>query len=336
MNTENEERRALIVKFVAGLNMLLDKAATYEVYKSCGGQVDATCAFIEIWNNSKHPLSHAWGLFVEDKKLRDERLTEEERKARLVEAFIENWRNWMNENPNHVVTHEDLTWWCDVTGRLGIGEHIWQQVLIHRLNTDYDGWLEHIKGLKAKNAIPYDLQPKEYAALILSLYELIEFGCLPPGHPVWVSLGVNNYGEFKAINPILDTVILANTKHFNRIMRAFLTTAKRAYQRQGKSDKLAYVSEYTGIEPVTEDKIEYLSDDDRLSQFCELNGIEMDKLTDGDVNRVKELLRALDDYDFASKQGVSLSAYYGDKANSEKTQRQRLFKKLRNMRDKVK
>jgi hypothetical protein len=242
----------------------------------------------------------------------------------------------MNKDPDHVVTHEDLNWWCDATGCLGIGEHIWQQVLIHRLNTDYDGWLEHIKGLKTQNAVPSNLQPKEQAALILSLYQLIKFECLPPGHPVWVSLGVNNYGEWRAKNPILETMKLANTKEFNRISRTILTTAKRADERQGISEKMKYVSEFTGIEPVTEDRIEYLSDDDRLSQFCEFKGIDMDKLTDCDVNRMTILLRALDDYDFASKQGVSLSAYYGDKANSEKTQRQRLFKKIKKVSSQVK
>lgn len=80
-----------------------------------------------------------------------------------------------------------------------------------------------------------------------------------------------------------------------------------------------------------------LSDGDRLSQFCELAGVDMDTLTGGDSNRILDILHALDeDYDFASKQGMAMRAYHGERADSEKTQRQRLFKKLREARGKAK
>ena len=80
-----------------------------------------------------------------------------------------------------------------------------------------------------------------------------------------------------------------------------------------------------------------LSDEDRLLQFCELAGIEIDILTAGDSSRMLDILRRLDGgNDFSSKKGISMQACYGARANSEKTQRQRLFKKLREARNKTK
>jgi hypothetical protein len=38
----------------------------------------------------------------------------------------------------------------------------------------------------------------------------------------------------------------------------------------------------------------------------------------------------------ASKKGISLKAYYGDRADSEKAQRQKLFKKIRENSNKTK
>ncbi|MFC1907726.1 hypothetical protein ACFLW8_06545, partial [Chloroflexota bacterium] len=59
--------------------------------------------------------------------------------------------------------------------------------------------------------------------------------------------------------------------------------------------------------------------------------------TAGESNRLLDILHALDiGYEFASKLGVSMQAYYGDRADSEKTQRQRLFKKIREISDKEK
>jgi hypothetical protein len=63
----------------------------------------------------------------------------------------------------------------------------------------------------------------------------------------------------------------------------------------------------------------------------------MNTLTDGESSRILDILHAQDaGYDFASKEGVSMQAYYGDRADSEKTQRQRLFKKIREASDKAK
>ena len=111
------------------------------------------------------------------------------------------------------------------------------------------------------------------------------------------------------------------------MMKAFIKALQLAFEYQGYSSKMVYVSEFNVSR---KDRVEYTSDSDRLEQFYELVGIEMNALTDGDARRVLDILNALDmDYDFASKQGVSMAAYYGKRADSEKTQRQRLFKKIK-------
>lgn len=114
-----------------------------------------------------------------------------------------------------------------------------------------------------------------------------------------------------------------------------------AYQRsfEGRSSEVAEdeVFERTPAGSTVEDEIRFLDDADRLSQFCDLAGEDMSDLTEADNRRILELLTLLDaGYDFASKQGVSMAAYYGERADSEKTQRQRLFKKIREARSKTK
>lgn len=95
---------------------------------------------------------------------------------------------------------------------------------------------------------------------------------------------------------------------------------------------------YTGLEQAEgEENNLPLSDEDRLSEFYELAGVEISTLTAGESSRMLDIFHALDlGYDFAAKQGMSMQAYYGTRADSEKTQRQRLFKKLREARGKAK
>ncbi|MFC1930064.1 hypothetical protein ACFLW6_04320 [Chloroflexota bacterium] len=73
-------------------------------------------------------------------------------------------------------------------------------------------------------------------------------------------------------------------------------------------------------------------DSERLDRFATLAGIDMNALTPKEQQRLMELMEAFDmDYNFASKKGVPIAAFYGDRADSEKTQRQRLFKKIRDL-----
>jgi hypothetical protein len=71
---------------------------------------------------------------------------------------------------------------------------------------------------------------------------------------------------------------------------------------------------------------------DRLLRFAELAGININDLTAKEQQRLSELMTADDmGYQLASKKGVSLAAFYGNRADSEKTQRYRLFKKIKRL-----
>jgi hypothetical protein len=77
---------------------------------------------------------------------------------------------------------------------------------------------------------------------------------------------------------------------------------------------------------------ESLDDRERLERFATLAGININDLTPKEQQRLTGLMNADDmDYQFASKKGMSMAAFYGNRANSEKTQRQRLFKKIRRL-----
>jgi hypothetical protein len=77
---------------------------------------------------------------------------------------------------------------------------------------------------------------------------------------------------------------------------------------------------------------EPLDDRERLLRFAELAGININDFTPKQQQRLLEYMNADDmGYQPASKKGVSLSALYGNRADSEKTQRYRLFKKIRRL-----
>jgi hypothetical protein len=74
---------------------------------------------------------------------------------------------------------------------------------------------------------------------------------------------------------------------------------------------------------------EPLDDSERLARFTSLVGISIDDLTPKDQHRLLELMNAIDmGHEFASKKGLSIADYYGTRADSEKTQRSRLFQKI--------
>ena len=167
---------------------------------------------------------------------------------------------------------------------------------------------------------------------------------VPPGHPLLCLLGVKNEGEWKKLTPARQWLALFDA--FTERKQACSVITTRLFHRWAEDsstssvsrERLVYGDEVLErIAAKSDEPCEYLNDSDRLSQFCELVGIEMNALTDGESNRILDILHALDaDYDFASKEGWSMQSYYGDRADSEKTQRQRLFKKIREASDKAK
>jgi len=73
-----------------------------------------------------------------------------------------------------------------------------------------------------------------------------------------------------------------------------------------------------------------LEDEEHLERFAHLAGINLNDLTAGEQRRLLDLMNACDmGYELASKRGLSLADYYGDRADSEKTQRYRLFEKIK-------
>ena len=77
---------------------------------------------------------------------------------------------------------------------------------------------------------------------------------------------------------------------------------------------------------------EPLDDSERLASFTSLAGINIDDLTPKERHRLLELLKAIDmGYNFASKKGLPIADYYGDRADSKKTQRSRLFQKIKRL-----
>ena len=75
-----------------------------------------------------------------------------------------------------------------------------------------------------------------------------------------------------------------------------------------------------------------MEDGERLLGLVTSQGVKIDDLTPGDQKRLIELLHAFDDgYEISSKTGMSLKDYYGNRADSEKTQRQRLRKKVKKL-----
>ena len=165
----------------------------------------------------------------------------------------------------------------------------------------------------------------------------------PPGHPLLHLLGIENEGEWNKLTPAQQQVVLFDV--LTKEKQPFLRIATGLIHRWAEDSSTNSVSrermdgdeELETSEAKTSEPHEYLGDADRLSQFCELVGVDMNTLTDGESSRLLDILHALDTgYDFASKHGISMRAYYGNKADSEKTQRQRLFKKIRKASDKAK
>jgi len=270
-------------------------------------------------------LNRFWPIYYVLAILQKQGISGQALEDRMIKCFQRLLQKWAKSDPEYKLTLTDLYWLAQIATHVGIDDLVLSRVVEWTISEDYQGITKRIEALNIPN-----FSPEECEALILSPPDNLTF---PPRHPLWLARGVRNESEWRELGA--DMRIIKDITNLEGIITAFGIALRRAFERKGRSDKIVYVSDYTGLEPDTEDNVKYLSDSDRLSQFCELAGIEMDKLTDGDSSRILDILHALDmGYDFSSKQGVSMQAYYGDRADSEKTQRQRLHKKLRDMSDK--
>ena len=102
----------------------------------------------------------------------------------------------------------------------------------------------------------------------------------------------------------------------------------------GQVHEGAWRSTSEGMKPIytLPAQTEPLDDRERLLRFVGRAGININDLTPKDQQRLTELMSADDmGYQLASKKGLSLAAFYGNRADSEKTQRHRLFEKIRDL-----
>jgi len=262
---------------------------------------------------------------------------------RLLKCFVRLLQKWGESDPEHELTTTDLFWLAHIATDMKLSDFLLSQVVTFSITNDCGDFTKRVKELGLF------INPLELAALLLSPSNDLTS---PPGHPLWLARGVKNAREWQELGPARIFKDLANVES---VIKVFAIALWRAFEHYGASEKVIYDSEYTGLDQTQADygktihngkkiknqrlipPIEYLSDSDRLSQFYEQAGVDMDTLTDSESSRLLDILHALDTgYDFASKQGVSMTAYDGDKANSKKTQRQRLFKKVREASDKAK
>jgi len=267
---------------------------------------------------------------------------------KMEEKFVLILQTWADEDPEYLITSQDIFWLCVVMSQLELKRITGKEILKETLNNDRDCVLNNIKTMRILHMIPAGLSDEEFLTLIFAPPELK----IPPGHPYFTSLGVSNAAEWNSLEekrlPIL-------AKHIDVHLKVLIRTAQKAYEQLDKEpsrfehkDKYYYISRFSEIPeskianlPTEDRHIEYLSDQDRLSQFWKLAGVEMGSFTEGESRRILDLFTALDDitghgYSLASKKGISLKAYYGDRADSEKAQRQKLFKKIRENSNKIK
>lgn len=285
-------------------------------------------AAIKHWNEcvSLDPggvLQHFWPLYYVYPTLQKQGLSGQALKERMWKCFKRLLIKWGEDGPQEKITPLDIHWLVDITCQVDIADLLCFSRLKWAIENDYNGFVERVKEIT-------DLPAEEVAAL---LYDPPKLN-FPPGHPLWLARGVEHVGQWRELK---EKRVLNDAKNTLGILRAFAAAMKNAYEREGRSDndKVMYISEHTGPGPSIESEIPYLDDANRLSQFFEIAGVDMSMLTEGELARILDLLNALDiGFDFSSKKGRPIEAYYGDKADSEKTQRNRLFRKIRESSDK--
>ena len=263
------------------------------------------------------------------------KLPEDDRQEAILLAYYQSLQDWQQEHRGRDLTDEEFTWWTWYGSTRGILPHNWGiKLMCESIDKDYAQFTRNIEKMKKDGVIPENLSVPEFAALLLDPPDG-NIGQIPPGHNFWYSLGVNDAGEWHAKDGL--TRLMTIIKKINAAGRSYLRLLISKEARRGAGDKIEYVPDYSGIDPVIYNEIEFLDDNDRLSLFCELTGIDSSTLTDNESARILDILKALDaGYEFASKQGVSMAAYYGeDRKEAEKKARQRLFKKIKSSSDKI-
>jgi len=148
---------------------------------------------------------------------------------------------------------------------------------------------------------------------------------------------VDSGQEFQAVLPILiryffiETIPSVPSDEETSHKRLSLTEGNIAV---GQEFIGTWKSTSSGRKPTYKQTVQEdpLDKGERLSKFASLAGINLDDFTPGDQARILELADAFaSGFGKSSKIGMSYKDYYGDRADSEKTQRQRLFQKIKRL-----
>lgn len=218
-----------------------------------------------------------WQLQTEMRLLAIEqlKLPEANHQAAVKLAFCKGLQDWQREHPDRDLTDEEYAWWLWYGSEIGALPDNWAiNLMCETINNDYDQFIRNVEKMKQDGEIPESLPPLELAALLLNPPD-VSMGKIPPGHSFWHSLGVNDAGEWHAKDGLTRLITVA--KRINANARTYLRLLARKESRQGTSDKLEYVPNYTGLEPSIDDNISDLErKDERLRLLEQLKPRELD------------------------------------------------------------
>ncbi len=246
MNTENEIRRALIARLVAILCKPLQNILM--IYRACDSNDGIFLDFLTA-SSKDRAFRHVWiKVLSKSRSLRELNLTEEDRKARLVEAFVGALRDWMNKEPENELSDEDLYWLTDVTERLGISDLIWIPILKQIMGHDYDKYLARFKEIKQEGYIPETMSAEGYAVLLLTIRDF-NLNRLPTNHSLWKLFGVKTYTEYRkqGLSRVFREAQYAKTGKLSVVYKALVTAVNKASDSRGTNTRTTTIE---GIGPI--------------------------------------------------------------------------------------
>ena len=176
---------------------------------------------------------------------------------------------------------------------------------------------------------------------------------IPSNHPSLLALGVSNESEWNDLSSSRQLVQLLRMWSEESKKRSFLRRGHSLFTGWAEDTSRESISK-TRTCSLTEDEdnagplqiedpkaqqtvedqfyTHGSHDNERLHDFAVLAGIDLNEFTPKETDFLAENLDLLDTtVDLSSKKGISFKDHYGAKADSKKTQRNRLFKKVRRL-----
>lgn len=291
-------------------------------------------------------------------------LTSEEFQKIYRDFLTQEWKKYNQELSNAGITHIEYYWWYQLFWDTGMSNGEINSLLLS------EPWGEPLRDPrsfsiiesmveegKEEGFIPSDITALQYITMLFTPINLH----LHPEDPVYKALNVKSGKELrdKFSSPRLMFAKMIVDGTFKGLYRAVIHDLRREYagsethyprlstksmDRLVDSGVIHRGYEYEDDEghkvlDVIDDSHgdAVLTDEERMEYFGRLAGININELTPKDQAYVLELLNIMDrGYEFSSKHGLSIKDFYGDKADTKKTTRSRLFKKIRNLEEKAK